>query len=93
MNFSTIWTIEPPPIVTGITEPKKEIKGEFVLLDDFGADSDEEAVEGEDSAGSGGDESAAEEEEERESASLESGRDEVASSAGRSSVDGPRTKW
>lgn len=31
IDFSTIWTIEPPPIETGITQPTKEVKGELVL--------------------------------------------------------------
>lgn len=33
IDFSTIWTVSPPGIETGITEPKKEEKGEFVLED------------------------------------------------------------
>lgn len=41
IDFETIWTVEPPRIETGLAEPRKEAKGEFVLLDDFGNDSED----------------------------------------------------
>lgn len=47
-DFRTIWTIPPPTIETGITEPKKEEYGEFIMpegLDGFVSEEDE-SVEG-----------------------------------------------
>lgn len=35
INFSTIWTVEPPRIETGLAQPKIEQKGEFVLVEKF----------------------------------------------------------
>lgn len=44
IDFAAIWTIDPPQIQTGLTEPRIEQKGEFVLIGEF----DGEHEEGED---------------------------------------------
>ncbi|KAK4699382.1 succinate dehydrogenase (ubiquinone) flavoprotein subunit, partial [Phenoliferia sp. Uapishka_3] len=46
IDFSTIWKIDPPPIETGLAQPRPELRGEFVCpdgLDTFGDDSDLES--------------------------------------------------
>ncbi|GAA5983375.1 hypothetical protein JCM11641_006050 [Rhodosporidiobolus odoratus] len=34
IDFSTIWTVDPPDIKTGLVQPAPVVRGEFVLLDD-----------------------------------------------------------
>lgn len=48
ISFADIWTCDPPPLETGITPPKIDQIGEFVMppgFDDDGMDDDEEVVE------------------------------------------------
>ncbi|KAM0786244.1 hypothetical protein ACM66B_007044 [Microbotryomycetes sp. NB124-2] len=35
VDWSTIWTVDPPEMQTGLSEPKAPVKGEFVLLNEF----------------------------------------------------------
>ncbi|GAA5860844.1 hypothetical protein JCM8547_003866 [Rhodosporidiobolus lusitaniae] len=38
IDFSTIWTVDPPEIRTGLVQPAPVVAGEFILLDDAATD-------------------------------------------------------
>ncbi len=37
VDFSTIWVVEPPPIATGLVQPRVEQVGQFVMPEGFDA--------------------------------------------------------
>lgn len=55
IDFSAIWESETPTIETGLRQPRKEERGEFVLVDELDYDNDEDDEENEDSRRGGDD--------------------------------------
>lgn len=83
MDFDTIWTIDPPPIETGLTKPRLEQKGEFVLVGEFDGEENDEQDGAEDEDG----------DDEREGAYSAEHYQDVGSNNQVTSRTEPATKW